>query len=79
MSDSTQTGTLGAVASAIYASTESEVFVSNVTFEGLLAPRDCKLERSGVIVAELSKSIEVISSTFDRNDCSNIYSDRSDL
>ena len=71
--------TYGTVASAIYASSGSKVTTVDVDMSGLEGPDDCNFENSGVIVGELADSFTITNSIFSDNECSYIYSDRSDV
>ena len=76
LTSTTQSGTYGSVASAIYLNSGSKLIALKSKFTGLPAPDECKFGNSGVIVSELADEVRVEHIEISDSSCSYIYSDR---
>ena len=76
MSNISQTGTEGSMASAVYLNLGSTLNASSSSFTKMSAPDSCKFENSGVIVAEFAESVSLENTSITNSDCTYVYSDR---
>lgn len=76
MRDSEVQGTVGKLASVVYATSGSSVELDTVRLNDLAGPSGCQFEKSGVIVGVQASSIAIHNSNFTANGCSYVWSDR---
>jgi len=79
VSDSTLTGTYGDVASAFYATADSNLNLLGMRVENLDGPERCTFEKAGVVVADMAKLVTMENTRIARSGCSYVYSDRSSI